>query len=212
MVCFGTLQPERDWPSCCRFGELLDSLKFDAGVLDWVKRALKDSLGDKQRLHEESLTRLHADIARLEKRLDALYLDKLDGRITLEVYERLSRDFQDQRQKLMAQVQSHQQASDAYNMDGVLILELAQNARRLYEAQSPREKRRLLDILLSNCTWGGVEFKPTLKQPFDLIAETNAKAKAVATVGTAKMAENEIWLGDVDSNHGKQSQNLLSYR
>ncbi len=195
-----------------QFGELLDSLKFDADVLDWVKRALKDSLGDKQRLHEESLSRLQADITRLEKRLDALYLDKLDGRITLEVYERLSRDFQDQREKLMAQVQSHQKASDAYNMDGVLILELAQNARRLYEAQSPKEKRRLLDILLSNCTWGGGELNPALKQPFDLIARTNAKAKAVATAGTAKMAENEIWLGDLDSNQGKQSQSLLSYR
>lgn len=81
-----------------------------------------------------------------------------------------------------------------------MLLELAQNARRLYESQPPQEKRRLLDILLSNCTWGSSELKPTLKQPFDLIAETNAKAKAVTMVGMQKMAETEKWLPGTGSN------------
>jgi hypothetical protein len=79
-----------------------------------------------------------------------------------------------------------------------MLLELAQNARRLYEAQHPQEKRRLLDILLSNCTWGSNELKLSLKQPFDLIAQTNAKAKMVVVNNTAKIAENEIWLRLLD--------------
>lgn len=194
-----------------QFAKLLDSLKFDDEVLAWIKQALKDSFGDKQKLHDDSMSRLRAEIDRLDKRLEGLYLDKLDGRITLDVYDRLSKEWQEQRHKLMAQTQSHQQASDNYHFDGVMLLELAQNARRLYEMQPPQEQRRLLDILLSNCTWGGNELKPTLKQPFDLIAETNAKAKMVAMAETPKTAENEIWLGDVDSNHDKQSQSLLSY-
>jgi site-specific DNA recombinase len=114
--------------------------------------------------------------------------------------------------QLMAQTQSHQQASDNYHFDGVMLLELAQNARRLYVRQPPQEKRRLLDTLLSNCTWGGNELKPTLKQPFDLIAETNTKARTVTAAAGAKIAENEIWLGDLDSNQGKRSQSPLSYR
>lgn len=97
-------------------------------------------------------------------------------------------------------LRSHQGASDRYNMDGVLLLELAQNARRMYEMQPPQEKRRLLDILLSNCTWGDSEFKPTFKQPFDLIAETNTKAKTLMASRTAKLAESEIWQGRQDSN------------
>ena len=94
----------------------------------WVKQALKDSLGDKQKTHDESLSRLQAEIGRLDTRLDGLYLDKLDGRITLAVYDRLSTEWREQRQKLMAQMQSHQQASDNYHIDGVMLLELAQNA------------------------------------------------------------------------------------
>lgn len=178
------------------FGKLLDTLKFDAEVLEWVKQALKDSLGDKQRMHEESLTRLHKDMDRLDKRLEGLYLDKLDGQITLDVYTRLSAEWQEERHRLHMQEQKHQQASDSYYMDGVLILELAQNARRLYESQPPQEKRRLLDILLSNCTWGGGEFRASLKQPFDLIAEANTQAHKISAAKTAKSVESEIWLGD----------------
>ncbi len=183
-----------------QFSALLDSLKFDDEVLAWVKQALKDSFGDQQKLHDESLGRLRAEMDQIHKRLEGLYLDKLDGRITLDVYDRLSSEWQEQRKKLTAQVQSHQQASDTYHMDGVLLLELAQNARRLYESQPPHEKRRLLDILVSNCTWGGEEFKPTLKQPFDLIAKTNAKAKTALISRTSKTTATEIWLPETDSN------------
>jgi hypothetical protein len=35
------------------------------------------------------------------------------------------------------------------------LLELARNAQRLFEKQNPREKRRLLNFVVSNCTWKG---------------------------------------------------------
>jgi hypothetical protein len=37
--------------------------------------------------------------------------------------------------------------------EGVQLLELARNAQKLFERQEPREKRRLLNFVLSNCTW-----------------------------------------------------------
>jgi site-specific DNA recombinase len=96
----------------------------------------------------------------------------------------------------MEQTLSLQQARDNYHFDGVMLLELVQNARRLYESRSPQEKRRLLDILLSNCTWGGGVLKPTRNQPFDLIAKANNTARAVKATAMLKTVESEIWLGD----------------
>ncbi len=178
-----------------KFGEVLDNLKFDADVLEWVRQALKGSFSDKQKLHDDSMARLQSECDRLDKRLEGLYLDKLDGRITLDVYDRLSVEWQEQRHKLTAQIQPYRQASDNYHFDGVMLLELAQNARKLYETQPAQEKRRLLDILLSNCTWGGGELIPTLKQPFDLIAKSNAAAKQADSENSAEIAKSEIWLG-----------------
>ena len=44
--------------------------------------------------------------------------------------------------------------------------------RILLERQEPREKRRLLNFVLSNCTWENGEVVATFRQPFDMLAET----------------------------------------
>ncbi len=57
------------------------------------------------------------------------------------------------------------------------ILDLARNAQRLFERQEPRQKkRRLLNFVLSNCTWEDGDVVATFRQPFDLLAETTAAA------------------------------------
>ena len=56
-------------------------------------------------------------------------------------------------------------------------LELAKNAFSLYEKQTPEEKRRLLETMVSNSRLvnGSVEF--FWKKPFDLIAERSLLQK-----------------------------------
>jgi len=73
---------------------------------------------------------------------------------------------------------------------------LARNAQRLFAQQEPREKRRLLNFVLSNCTWEDGQVVATFRQPFDLLAETTAMAARIAPDETAKSAKTEIWLGD----------------
>ena len=65
--------------------------------------------------------------------------------------------------------------------------------------QNPREKRRLLNFLVSNCSWRDGELSVTLRQPFDMIAETvtaDAKRKAAGAVSNGL---SEIWLRRADS-------------
>jgi site-specific DNA recombinase len=75
-----------------------------------------------------------------------------------------------------------------------------------------REKRRLLNFLLSNCTWEHGQVVATLRQPFDLLAETAVSAACDAAGETRKSTKTEIWLGDLDSNQDWRSQSPLSYR
>src|SRR2546430_10644009 len=56
------------------------------------------------------------------------------------------------------------------------FFELARNAQRLFATQAPREKRRLLNFVLSNCTWEDGAVVATFREPFDLLAETTAIA------------------------------------
>ena len=51
--------------------------------------------------------------------------------------------------------------------EGVRILELVRDADAMFERQSRREKRRLLIVTLSNCSWEASQAVATLHQLFD---------------------------------------------
>jgi len=73
------------------------------------------------------------------------------------------------------------------------------NAQKLFERQEPREKRRLLNFVVSNCTWEDGEVVATFRQPFDLLAETTAISMRFAADNKSNSAKSEIWLGGQDS-------------
>ena len=56
-------------------------------------------------------------------------------------------------------------------MHRVKLLELANKAYSLYLQQPSYEKARLLRIVQSNCSWDGINPRPTYKKPFDLLAK-----------------------------------------
>jgi site-specific DNA recombinase len=84
--------------------------------------------------------------------------------------------------------------------EGAQILELARNAQWLFERQEPRQKRRLLNFVLSNCTWEDGEVVATFREPFDLLAETTAIAARSAVSKIPNLTKSEIWLPGSDSN------------
>ena len=183
-----------------QFDALLGRLTFDDEVLDWVRDALHHSHAGERREHEAAIKRLRAEYDRLQNRVHAAYVDKLDGTIDAAFFEKMSGEWRAEQDCCLRDIERHQSADQSYLEDGVSLFELAQNAQRLFEKQDAREKRRLLNFLVSNCSWQDRELTVTLRQPFDLIAETsaiNAKRKAAGEVSSSL---SEIWLPGSDSN------------
>ena len=137
------------------------------------------SHADKRREQEEAIARLRAEYDRLQRRLDAMYVDKLDGRVDAAFFDKMSAEWRVEQDRCQREIDRHQEADKSYMDEGVQILELARNAQSLFERQEPREKRRLLNFVLSNCTWEDGEVIATFRQPFDLLAKTTAVAAAV---------------------------------
>ncbi len=169
-------------------------------MLEWVREALHASHSDERRQHEEAVERLKAEHKRLQARIDAMYIDKLDGKIGGEFYDRMASQWREEQTRCLRDIERHQEAEQSYMDEGVQILELAQTAQRLFERQTAREKRRLLNFVLSNCSWEDGEVVATFRQPFDLLAKTTAIAAQPAARVSGNSAKNEIWLGDLDSN------------
>ena len=67
--------------------------------------------------------------------------------------------------------------------DGLLVLELAREASRLFAQQAPNEKKRLLNLLLSNGEWNRGEVSANFRQPFDLLIDSAAAAASTEPPG-----------------------------
>jgi site-specific DNA recombinase len=183
-----------------QFSELLGRLTFDEKVLAWVRDALRASHVDEKREHEAAIGRLRAQYDRLQSRIHAMYVDKLDGKVDAAFFDRLSAEWRAEQDQCLRGIERYQAADRTYLEEGVQLVELARNAHRLFEKQEPREKRRLLNFVVSNCTWKGRELVANLRQPFDLLAKTTAIAAQAEAGNRPNLAKTEIWLPGPDSN------------
>ena len=177
-----------------QFTELLGRLHFDDEVLDWVRDALHASHADQRREHEDAIKRHQTEYKRLDDRFRAMYVDKLDGIVDTAFYDKMSSQWREEQNRCQREIDRLQTASQSYMDEGVQILELVSNAQKLLESQEPRQKRRLLNFLLSDCSWEDGEVVATFRQPFDLLAETTAIAASRKATATAISAKTAIWL------------------
>ena len=179
-----------------KFAEILRRLTFGDGVLAWVTKALRESHADEQEEHNAAIVRLRAEHDRLQQRLHAIYIDKLDGRIDTGFHEQLSNQWRSEQDKLTQEILRHEAADRSYIDEGAGLIELAHDAPRLFAKQTPTEQRRLLNFVLSNSSWKNGDLTTTFRQPFDLIAEATANAKLDEGAGALNSPEHPVWLGN----------------
>ena len=183
-----------------KFAALLGELTFDDEILDWIRHALRESHTEERREHEAAVKHLRNEYDRLQRRIHGAYVDKLDGVIDVVSYENMAAEWKAEQDRCLRDIERHQCADRAYLEEGVRLIELAQNAKKLFEKQEAREKRRLLNFLVSNCSWRNRELSVTLRQPFDLIARTTKIDSHRKAAGDASNGLFENWLPGPDSN------------
>jgi site-specific DNA recombinase len=154
-----------------KFTEVLEELSFDHEVLEWITEGLRQSHEDEKGYHDEAISRLQNEYTRLQDRIDAMYVDKLDGKIDGTFFDKKAREWREEQDRILRTIEEHQDANQSYLDEGIRVLELAHRAPELFQEQEAREKRRLLNFLLSNCTWKNGELEVTYRQPFDMIVE-----------------------------------------
>ena len=82
-----------------------------------------------------------------------------DGLVDAAFFDKMSNQWREEQNRCQREIDRHRSAEQSYMDEGVQILELARNAPRLFERQEPRQKRRLLNFVLSNLA-EGLGFEP----------------------------------------------------
>jgi site-specific DNA recombinase len=188
-----------------QFVAVLDQLIFPPAALEWLTKALRESHDDEKRFRDEATARLEAEWTLLQNRLDAMYIDKLDGRIQTAFFERKAAEWRGEQERIELAIQEHRNADRSYVDEGVQLLELASRAGELFRSQESAEKRELLRYVLSNSTWKGDQLTPTFRQPFDLILDQAHKVRAAEDLPSTPAgiaAKTGIWREGRDSNPG----------
>ena len=104
---------KRSSPNCS------GGFKFDDEVLEWVRDALHASHADERREHEEAIKRHQAEYKRLQDRINAMYVDKLDGLVDAAFFDRMSNQWREEQNRCQREIERHQNADKSYMDEGV---------------------------------------------------------------------------------------------
>lgn len=202
----GQMQKGHAYYSCTRYGTtcsqrkyvreeviqeqvvaLLDQFQVDCPeTLEWIRDALRESHADEIQYHTTIMDSLTKQLTATQKRLDNLYDDKMDEKITKEMYDRKFDQYTKEQATILEAIKNHKQANINYLQLGANIFELAQQGQKLYEEMATAtEKRSLLNFVFSNLSLKDKKLLPDYKNGFQIIA---------------KRSVERDWLGRRDSN------------
>ena len=103
--------------------------------------------------------------------MDALYLDRLQGKINDEQYDRFYEKFVQDKEEITTQINNLQEAEDNYYLTAKYVLNLADRAYDLFMSSEVEEKRQLLTLVLQNIKMDGKNIVYDVQKPFDLLVD-----------------------------------------
>ena len=135
-----------------QFDEAVKVVTLAQKHIDYIKQGLKESLADKKEFSDEMIKNLQAEYKRIETRLDKLLTAYCDGTIGIKLYQDKSHAWNKNLEEINIKLEALRVANKKYYEEGVKIIEMLKNVYSLYLQQTPSEKRKMLNYLLSNCT------------------------------------------------------------
>lgn len=160
-----------------RFLELLNGIQVSDAMQEMILQGLRASLNDKIEYHNNLILQLGNQIQILQHRIDQAYLDKLDRKITEEFWQQHTKKWINEKEDLTAKLLAAQKADSHYLENANLILELSKKASGLFKIQNAEQKRRLINLVVSNCSYKDeiidIELKPVFKEIMETVKTGN---------------------------------------
>lgn len=168
-----------------QFAQVFKRLKIPVNVLEEITESLRSVHKGKSEFREAQLQKLNQEKNINAKRVENMYMDKLDGRITADEYDNRYKEFRSKIDEIDKKLFSLQQAEDEYYVTTNYLLDLANRAYDLFVSSEMEQKRQLLKMTLQNLVLNGRKVEYEGVKPFNKILD---------------FADNQLGLGCLDSN------------
>jgi site-specific DNA recombinase len=93
------------------FADMLRELVIPEPILDWLGDAVLASDRTEQAARAETIKKLQARRDQIEARIETMYADKLDGRITAEFFDRQSAVWRQEQDSLLRKIREIEKAT-----------------------------------------------------------------------------------------------------
>ena len=151
-------------------------------LTDWVIKALKENHSEEIAYHNSFTDELNKVIATAKNRLDKIYDDKIDDKITEVKYNELRARYENEEQEALEALKKHANANAKYYDYGLLVLDITKNALAiLQDKKKPDEiKREYYKTIFSELKITGNEVKTEFNMAFKILADFNSKMKKLS--------------------------------
>lgn len=175
------------------------SLK-DPVILDLVREELKSRFKLNEQVNDATLESNQKDVQKLKKRLNVIYDDRLDGRISVEEYDRRSKEYSNQIVELEEKLKNTNKNSFNFADKGIEFYDLTQNAHKIFKTLDEEKKRHMLQILFKSIKKNDRKVDLELTKPFQLIYEAKMNIKSSTLQKINKISQEKVELSESKSN------------
>lgn len=158
-------------------------------LLEWVKKAIKESNGEEAGFHASALAELQKQHGQVKARLDNLYDDKLDGKISEEMYDRKRQQYTLEEKTILKSITEHSETGNKYQELGVALYDLAQRAKDIFVKADDVKKRQLIELVLTNIRIYEGQVVYDYTKPFQILFDTVEETNSLAWSAIKKIFE-----------------------
>ena len=145
----------------------------DSKMLAWLERAIKTGHNGETTRNESLRSELSSSQEQMQKRLERMYEDKLDGKISSDFYDKKSDEYKKKLEEITLSLAKLGDDDLKYYEAGYAAHELAEHAMEIYQSEEATidDKRLLLSNIFSNLGLKAHKINATYTYGFEFIAK-----------------------------------------
>lgn len=152
-----------------QIGDVFKRLQMPDEVLQQIVDTLKTSHDSKVEFRSTQYDQLSKEREKYSKRLEKIYIDKLDGCITDDEYDKYQQSFRASIAEIDTRIAMLQEADDNYYITANYLLELSNRAYELFKRSEIEERRQLIRLVLQNLRVDDEKVRYDVIKPFNTI-------------------------------------------
>ena len=143
----------------------------DDGIRNWFRAVLASKTKDAQAESTAQRSELQRQETLLAAQQDRLLNLRIDGQIDDDTFAQKNTELRDRLASIMLQLEALNRSRDENAELASRVFELSQTLSQKWVTAEHAEKRQILEIVWLNCRLDDVTLVPTIRKPFDVLAE-----------------------------------------